>query len=355
VRGPAGHAGARKERGEERRRDVGDVEDDGRPELDIRCEDTVRMASGELLQRGLFERLGDLDARRLELARRPAQDAGARILGAVDAMPEAHDALTPVEEVADVLRDVVGVRHLVEHLENARRGPAMERARESADGRRHRRRAVRAGRGHDAAREGRGVRAVLGCRDPVGVDGARMTRVGLPPPAEEEALGRGVPGRNDVVGDTVRAAGRLGDDRDHRRREAREVVPRLGVLHVDELLQAPLARERGGCGLEIRHRAAGLCRQVDVLRAGHPGVEAVVDEEAPDLLVRHVADELFDVHPAVPERAALLVGLGNLGLEGDDALEARLEVASFHRGERYRTLSVSRPQIPSPPRPWLIA
>ena len=39
------------------------------------------MARGQLLERGLLERLGDLDARRLELASGPSQDASARILG----------------------------------------------------------------------------------------------------------------------------------------------------------------------------------------------------------------------------------------------------------------------------------
>jgi hypothetical protein len=52
-----------------------------------------------------------------------------------------------------------------------------------------------------------------------------------------------------------------------------------------------------------------------------------------------VADELLDVHSAVAECVAFLVGLGDLRLEGDDALEARLEVASFHLPERYRTRS----------------
>jgi hypothetical protein len=39
-----------------------------------------------------------------------------------------------------------------------------------------------------------------------------------------------------------------------------------------------------------------------------------------------VADEFLDVHAPVAEGAALLVGLGDLGLERDDAFEARLEI-----------------------------
>ena len=114
------------------------------------------------------------------------------VLRPVDAVAEAHDALAPVEEVADVLIDVVGRVHLVEHLEDARRRSTVQGPREGAHGRRHRGGAVRTGRGDDPAREGRGVGAVLGRRDPVGVDRARMVRVGLASPAEEEALGRRV-------------------------------------------------------------------------------------------------------------------------------------------------------------------
>src|SRR6185503_3309413 len=83
---------------------------------------------------------------------------------------------------------------------------------------------------------------------------------------------------------------------------------------------------------------------VDVLGARHARLEAVVHEEPPDLLVGHMADELLDVDPAIAERAAFLVGLGDLGLEGDDALQARLEVTAFHRRERYRTSYGFRPK-----------
>ncbi len=37
-----------------------------------------------------------------------------------------------------------------------------------------------------------------------------------------------------------------------------------------------------------------------------------------------VADQLFDIDTAVPQGAAFTVGFGDLGLEGDDALEAVL-------------------------------
>ena len=52
----------------------------------------------ELGERGLLERLGDLDARRAELARGAAQHPRARVLGAVDAVAEAHQPLAAVEQ-----------------------------------------------------------------------------------------------------------------------------------------------------------------------------------------------------------------------------------------------------------------
>src|SRR2546421_544136 len=54
------------------------------------------------------------------------------------------------------------------------------------------------------------------------------------------------------------------------------------------------------------------------------GVELAVDEQAPHLLEGDRADELLDVDAAVAQRRALLVGLGDLGGEGDDAFQAAL-------------------------------
>ena len=176
--------------------------------------------------------------------------------------------------------------------------------------------------------EGRGVGAVLGRRDPVGVDRPHMTagrprlasgggsaRPPSPPSRRPRRATRSRPPRR-----------RLGDDRDHRGREPREVVARLAVVMSMSCFRphwpasAAVAAWRSAIALPV---CAG---RLDVLGARHPGVEAVVDEEAPDLLVGDVADELLDVDSAVAERAAFLVGLGDLRLEGDDALEARLEV-----------------------------
>ena len=57
-----------------------------------------------------------------------------------------------------------------------------------------------------------------------------------------------------------------------------------------------------------------------------PGSRFVVDQEAPDFLVGHRADELLDVDPAIAQCTAVPIGLGDLRLEGDDPLEAWLEL-----------------------------
>ena len=177
-------------RREQLRRHLGEVEHDGRPELDVGGQHAVGLARLQLGQRGLLERLGDLEARRAELARGAAQHARARVLGAVDAVAEAHQPLAAVERVLDPALGVAELLDLVEHLQHARRarrraaGPhSAPTAPESAAAH------VGAGRGDDARGEGRGVHAVLGGRDPVGVDRLDVVGVGLAAPADQEALG----------------------------------------------------------------------------------------------------------------------------------------------------------------------
>src|SRR3954466_8508738 len=93
VRGPAGHARACEHRREEVRRHVRVVEHDSRPELDVRGEHAVRAARLQLGQSGVLERLRTLEPRRADLTCGAAQHAGARVLGAVDAVAEAHQPL----------------------------------------------------------------------------------------------------------------------------------------------------------------------------------------------------------------------------------------------------------------------
>ena len=118
---------------------------------------------------------------------------------------------------------------LVEHPEHPRRRAAVQRAGERADRRGERGGAVGAGRGGDPGGEGRGVQAVLGGRDPVGVE-----RLHVPAGRPRRASGSGTGRRRSRRAATSdsgtgggRAAGRLRDDRERRGREPGEIVPRL--------------------------------------------------------------------------------------------------------------------------------
>ena len=83
-------------------------------------------------------------------------------------------------------------------------------------------------------------------------------------------------------------------------------------------------------------RAVTACRSAGVLpvrpppsygsAAGSPGSKLSSTSRPQTCSKRYVPDELLDVDAAVAERAALAVGLGDLGLEGDHTLEPRLEV-----------------------------
>ena len=173
--------------------------------------------------------------------------------------------------------------------------------------------------------------------DPVRVDRLHMARVGLATPAEQELLGRCLPPRDDVVRHGVRVPvrepRRARDDPHHLRGEPPEVLACLLIGDLVQLAELPLPREPGRLGLEIGRRVPRQASRLVRLGLGHPGVEVVVDEQAPHVLVRVVADELLDVDAAVAEHAAFAVGLGDLGLDGDDAFEPRLEVG--HRAGIY--------------------
>ena len=121
-------------------------------------------------------------------------------------------------------------------------------------------------------------------------------------------------------------ARRLGDERQRHHRGAREVVAGLLVGDVDQLPEAPLGREHRERRLHVDAVVARAHGQRVRFGRGQAGLEAAVDQQAPDLLVGDGADEVLDVDAAVAQRAALFVGLGDLGGEGDDAFEARLDL-----------------------------
>ena len=244
---------------------------------------------------------------------------------------------------------VTGLGRCVEHRQHPRGRAAVQRPGQRTDCGRERRRAVGARRGGDPRHERRGVQAVLAGADPVGVERLHVLRIGLAAPLEQEALRRrpalrdGL--RRDAVGLAVGDPRRLRRDRDELRREAAQILARLVVGDVDQLLDAPLGaevrRHRLQVGRRVPRQAAALVR----LRGRETGLEALVDEQAPDLLEVVVADELLDVDAAVTKRTALAVGLGDLRLEGDDPLEPGLELVQ--RSPRSSSTGYSRRGSPT--------
>jgi hypothetical protein len=165
---------------------------------------------------------------------------------------------------------------------------------------------------------------VLGGRDPVGVDGLGVVRVRLAAPADEEALRDG-PRLVDLPlghGRAAGAAGGLRDEGQRHDRRAGELVAAAVLVDVDQRLEAPLGAEQRHSGLQVDARVAGAEVQRVGIGGRHPRLELPVHEQPPDVLERHPAHEVLDVVAAVAQGATLLVGLGDLGGEGDDALEA---------------------------------
>ena len=87
----------------------------------------------------------------------------------------------------------------------------------------------------------------------------------------------------------------------------------------------------GGAKDQLVHHVdahvAGVDRNRVWLSGREARVELVVDEQAPDVAIRHPPYEVLDVDAAVAQRAAVTIGLGDLGLECDDTLEAGHEIA----------------------------
>src|SRR3954465_2920406 len=132
VRAPA--RGART--GEHRREHVGwhlgEVEDDGRPELNIGGKHTIGFALSKDLQRRAFELLSDFVARGAESPSGPSQYAGAWVLCSVDAVAEAHQPLSGVQHVAYVALGVPAALDFFEHVQHTRRRTAVQRSRHRA-------------------------------------------------------------------------------------------------------------------------------------------------------------------------------------------------------------------------------
>ena len=127
-------------------------------------------------------------------------------------------------------------------------------------------------------------------------------------------------------GRQAEAAGGLGDEGQRGDRDPGQVLAGLLVGDVEQLAEPPVRGEHGDRGLHVDPDVAGVHRHRERLGRRQARAEPAVDQQRPDVAEGDLADQVLDVDAAVAQRAALLVGLGDLGLEGDDALQARLEV-----------------------------
>ena len=184
---------------------------------------------------------------------------------------------------------------------------------------------------------------MLGGRDPVGVDRLDVVGVRLAAPADQEALGDR-PTLVDLLlghGWLAGFARRLRHEGEGHHRGAREVVASLLVGDVDQLAEAPLGREHRERRLHVDAVIARAHGERMGFGRWQSRLEAPIDQQAPDLLVGDGADQVLDVDAAVAQRATLFVGLGDLGGEGDDAFEARLDLRwCLNRAHGTRFLSL---------------
>ena len=105
---------------------------------------------------------------------------------------------------------------------------------------------------------------MLGGADPVRVDRLHVLRIGLASPLEEEALGGGLARRDRGGVDRRRLAvvqaGGLRHDRDHRRREATQIL--LGPSSEMSIsFSGPIGAEPGRRRLQVGDRLAGRPRE----------------------------------------------------------------------------------------------
>ena len=90
---------------------------------------------------------------------------------------------------------------------------------------------------------------------------------------------------------------------------------------------APDRGEHGQTGLDVDADVAAVDRQRERLGGRQAVAESAVDQQRPHIAEGDVlVDQILDVHAAVAQRAAILVGFGDLGGEGDDAFESGYEI-----------------------------
>ena len=111
----------------------------------------------------------------------------------------------------------------------------------------------------------------------------------------------------------VEAAGRLRGVGQHHHGQPADVFPCLLVSDVVGLSEPERRGQHRHGSLDVHAHVAGVHRQVVGLRGLQARRVGTVDEQAPDVLERHAADDVLDVDAAVAESRSFLVWLGDLG------------------------------------------
>ena len=263
----------------------------------------------------------------------PLEQTGARVLGAVDAVAEAHQPLAAAR--AGSRRSPRGRPTRRPRRASAARAPGAPPCSGPESAPTADESAAAQSAPVEAVIRATKVEALRPCSrgaDPVGVDRLHVLRIGLAAPLEQEALGGRLPLRDhgrDATRSVLPSASRADwaaiemncaesaarGPRAPRRRRCRSAS------------SAPTRRRRGRSPTGDRPACCRSGRRPRrALPAGRPGSK-LSSTSRPHTCSNAVrADELLDVDAAVAERAAVAVGLGDLRLEGDDALEAWLEV-----------------------------
>ena len=244
-------------------------------------------------EQGIGAALGD------HLRRELLEHERAGILDPVDAVPDAHDLLLPLDQILDVRPDLLHLADLREHVDHLLVGSAVQGARQRSDrGGDH---GVGIGqRGcRDAPRERGSVHGVLGVEDEGGVHHAGHVRIRLlARDHEEEVLG------------------------------VREVLARRHVLLA--VAQAVVRRHQGRSLRDDPHRGGVAVGRVHGIAVGreHPqrrdrGLQGLHGVSG----VRERLQEIDETEPDVPVRREILGPLLQLGPVGEfspEEEEARL-------------------------------
>ena len=158
-----------------------------------------------------------------------------------------------------------------------------------------------------------------------------MTGIWFAPPTDHESLNDRVRLIDVCLRDhrLPQTPRRLRNKGQRHHRHVSEILARGVVVDIQNWLQTPGGSEHGDSRLNVHANITGMNRYRERFRRRYPRVELTVDQQPPDIAEGHPANEVCDIDAAVSQGAAIAIGLGNLRLEGNHALQARDELSHF--------------------------